>query len=150
MGAEARRKELAGDLRRKIGGEAAAAVGELRELLEQTNKNMRAIAAGLAQCEKRIDLAVAAPAKLRDHVGEIEDHLSALRLRLRNELDLRDSLHQRVTALEEARAETRQQLTKLHHGLADEFVACSRWRWLRRRTLAQTMILVAGLRENVE
>lgn len=131
MGSEARRKELAGDLRRKIGGEAAAAVGELRELLEQTNKNMRAIAAGLAQCEKRLDLAAAAPAAIRQTVGEalgvLTEQVGALRLRVDSELvgarvslreganvegalekeldDLRGSLHRRVADLERWQSE---------------------------------------------
>lgn len=162
MGAEARRKEIAGDLRRKIGGEAAAAVGELRELVEQANKNMRAIAAGLAQCERRIDLAAAAPAAIRREVlliaddarrlaADATDQAEALRLRVfEGPTSLYAGLNGRLEALEDARAETKRQLTTLHHGLVDEFVSCARWRWLRRRTLAQTMILVAGLRENVE
>lgn len=85
MGTEARRKEIAGDLRRKIGGEAAAAVGELRELVERTQRDMRALAVGMAALEKRVDAAAAAPAAIRRDLLDVDEQLEALRLRLEAE-----------------------------------------------------------------
>lgn len=102
MGNASARKEIAADLRRKIGDNAAAAVGELRELLEQTNKNARALAVGLAQAEKRIDTAAAAPAALRLRVDELAEQLEALGLRLQSMPAMNDAIANAQTSADVA------------------------------------------------
>lgn len=107
MGEASGRKEIAARLRREIGDKAAAAVGELREFLDQTNKNHRALASGLAQADLRIDKALAAPADLRRRVDELAEQLEAMRLRVDSltsatagELAFYNALDLRVRTLE--------------------------------------------------
>jgi chromosome segregation ATPase len=146
MGEASARKDIAARLRREIGDRAAAAVGELRELLEQTNKNHRALAHGLAQGEKRIDTALV-------RTGELADQVEAVRLRTRAVEGTSakvDDLLNRVEMLEGARTETRDALKKLHDECVDEVTALPRWRWMRRRAGIEKLIFLAMLREAVE
>lgn len=168
MGHASARKEIAADLRRKIGDNAAAAVGELRESLDQTNKNARALAQGLAQVEKRIDAAAAAPAKLREDIAAHAEQLEAIGLRLRDMASrayARDAVAElkalifdgpvcfyagingRLEAIENGRARLPHGLALLHARRAEQLARLPRWAWLRRRVAQAQLNVIADLIE---
>lgn len=161
MGEAAARKEIAARLRREIGDKAAAAVGELREFLDQTNKNHRALASGLAQAELRIDKSLTRGSELADQVDAVRLRLGEVTAAATAGADRTyNGLNGRLEVLENAHAERSVSRDSLFFAallqaetrLFDEKVALGHgpfawlpWRRRRVQDLANLQQLVAGL-----
>lgn len=87
MGEASRRKDVIADVRKKVGEQAAEAVGELRELVQQLHLQHRALARQILDAEKAVDVAVAARRHDRTHLGAQYDSVAAKCDRLAEQLE---------------------------------------------------------------
>lgn len=76
MGEAARRKDVIQDVRKKVGAQAAEAVGELRAVVRQLQLQHRALAREILEYRREVDQAVAGRQVDRKHQGALYDKLA--------------------------------------------------------------------------